>query len=102
MASQGITKRMKQRAPDRRPTWDHPIHVTILTPVSGVKPRTGMFGVKWGRCQPLRTTMAQHDLLAEEATALGMAISEFVRWCAVMVANKLHKERTGNDSDVEP
>ena len=81
--------------------WNAPSHLVLLTPVHVTRKR-GVYGVKWGARHTLRMTVEQSDLIEQEAKALGIPVAIFLRWCAVEMARKLHEQRTGEKSAVQP
>ena len=81
--------------------WEPPSHLVLLTPMH-VKRKRGVYGVKWGARHTLRMTVEQSDLIEQEAAVLGIPVAIFMRWCAVEMARKLHEERTGPKSAVQP
>ena len=42
----------------------------------------------------IRCTNAEYDMLQQEATALGISLANFCRWCSVHVAQELEKHRS--------
>jgi hypothetical protein len=43
----------------------------------------------------------QGKFIRDAADLLGVPYASYVRWCAIVVARAMHKERTGEDVDVE-
>jgi hypothetical protein len=77
-------------------SWDHPAQVAIPCPMHMTRKR-GIFAKK-AEDVPIAVRMTENDraIVEEEAKALGMGLSTFMRWCGVQAAKELHRLRTGN------
>lgn len=78
-----------------------PAFITIRAPMQIDRAR-GVYATTT-LASPLKVRISELDakLLREEAAALNMTVSNFVRWTALQTARELRKYRDGTDVPVE-
>ena len=74
-------------------SYEPPLQITIPTPgeiPQGFGPNST--GKRGGNLR-VRCTNREYDMIQEEARLIGVSLAMFTRWCAVQVAEQLHKHR---------
>lgn len=83
-----------------------PTYVTIPVPQqidykNSLRFRGAQARIRNGDAILVNMSKEQGKFIRDTADALGVPYASYVRWCAMMVARAVHKERTGEDLDID-
>jgi hypothetical protein len=81
-------------------SYEPPLRIAITTPneiPKGFGPNST--GKRGGNLR-VRCTNAEYDAIQYEAATLGITLAMFTRWCAVHVAQQLHKHRSAKSTSI--